>query len=173
MSQVRQAQERRRPVIGWEGRMGRREVLRKRRRLEKKGGERRERSRGRTIWREMLRFHAVSLQVVTNVLRGWMVLAFVCLGGQFYLTNWVKDYCVMCSFMWWFECRKVCGDRRLWATEELGCVSAKISSRHHSARHSEVKENYTLFLFFYILQQQKAEMFCVSLTLWACSYPSV
>jgi len=25
-----------------------------------------------------------------------MVLGFVRLGGQLYLTNWVKDYCVVC-----------------------------------------------------------------------------
>jgi len=37
----------------------------------------RERSQGRTIWRVMLRFHSVPLQIVTNVLKGWMVLGFV------------------------------------------------------------------------------------------------
>jgi len=37
-----------------------------------------------------LRFHAAPLQVVTNVPKGWMVLGFVCLGGQLYLTNWAK-----------------------------------------------------------------------------------
>jgi len=58
-----------------------------------------ERSCGRTIWRVTLRFHAAPFQVVTNVLKGWMVLGFVCLGGQLYLTNWVTDYCVMYSFM--------------------------------------------------------------------------
>jgi len=39
MSQVRQVQDRRRPVIGGEGRMGGREVGRKRRRLGERGGE--------------------------------------------------------------------------------------------------------------------------------------
>jgi len=66
-----------------------------RKRKEEKGRERKrqerrqkgERSCGRTIWRVMLRFHAVPLQVVTNVLKGWMVLDFVCLGGQLYLIN--------------------------------------------------------------------------------------
>jgi len=41
-------------------------------RTERERQEGRERSRGRTIWRVTLRFHAVSLQVVTNVLKGWM-----------------------------------------------------------------------------------------------------
>jgi len=31
----------------------------------------------------------VYLQVVINVLKGWIVLAFVCSGGQLYLTNWI------------------------------------------------------------------------------------
>jgi len=47
----------------------------------------------------MLRFCSVYLQVVINVPKGWMVPGFVCLSGQLYLTNWVKDYCVVCSFM--------------------------------------------------------------------------
>jgi len=38
----------------------------------------------------MLRFCSVYLQVVINVLKGWMVLDFVCLSGQLYLTNWSK-----------------------------------------------------------------------------------
>jgi len=38
-------------------------------------------------WQVTLRFYPVPLQVVTNVLKGWMVLDFVCLGGQLYLTN--------------------------------------------------------------------------------------
>jgi len=59
----------------------------------------RERSHGRTRWQAMLRFCSVYLQVVINVLKGWIVPGFVCLGGQLYLTNWVKDYCVVCSFM--------------------------------------------------------------------------
>ncbi len=49
-----------------------------------------ERSRGRTRWQVMLRFCSVYLQVVINVLKGWMVLGFVCLSGQLYLINWVK-----------------------------------------------------------------------------------
>jgi len=50
-------------------------------------------------WRLTLRFCSAYLQVVINVLKGWMVLGFVCLGGQLYPINWVKDYCVVCSFM--------------------------------------------------------------------------
>jgi len=50
-------------------------------------------------WRLTLKFCSVYLQVVINVLKGWMVQGFVCLSGQLYLTNWVKDYCVVCSFM--------------------------------------------------------------------------
>jgi len=42
----------------------------------------RESSRGRRMWRLTLRFHAAPLQVVMNVFKGWMVLGFVCLGGQ-------------------------------------------------------------------------------------------
>jgi len=56
-----------------------------------------------------LRFHAAPLQVVINVLKGWMALGFVCLGGQFYLINWVKGYCVVCSFMCRFKCNGVWG----------------------------------------------------------------
>jgi len=41
----------------------------------------------------------VYLQVVINAPKGWMVPGFVCLSGRLYLTNWVKDYCVVCSFM--------------------------------------------------------------------------
>jgi len=50
-------------------------------------------------WQVMLRFCYVYLHFVINVPKGWMVLGFVCLSGQLYLTNWVKDYCVVCSFM--------------------------------------------------------------------------
>jgi len=69
----------------------------------------RERSCGRTIWRVTLRFHAAPLQVVTNVSKGWMVLGFAGVGGQLYLINWVKGYCVSCSSMCRFKCKKVCG----------------------------------------------------------------
>jgi len=48
---------------------------------------------------EKKRFCSVYLQVVINVPKGWMVLGFVCLSGQLYLINWVKDYCVVCSFI--------------------------------------------------------------------------
>lgn len=58
-------------------------------------------------WRLTFRFHSVYLQVVMNVLKGWMVLGFVCLGGQLYLTNWVKGYCIVCSFMCRFKCKGV------------------------------------------------------------------
>jgi len=38
-------------------------------------------------WQVMLRFCSVYLQVVINVLEGWILLDFVCLGGQLYLIN--------------------------------------------------------------------------------------
>jgi len=47
------------------------------------------RSRGRTRWQVMLRFCSVYLQVVINVLKGWIVPGIVCLSGQLYLTNWI------------------------------------------------------------------------------------
>jgi len=52
----------------------------------------RERSRGRRIWLVTLRFHIVPLGMF---LRDGCILGFVCLGGQLYLINWVKGYCVM------------------------------------------------------------------------------
>jgi len=66
---------------------------------EETGGRGGLRSRGRTRWQVMLRFCSVYLQVVINILKGWMVPGFVCLSEQLYLINWVKDYCVVCSFM--------------------------------------------------------------------------
>jgi len=54
----------------------------------KRQGEK-QRSFGRTRWQEMLRFCSVYLQVVTNVLKGWMVPGFVCLSGQLCLINWI------------------------------------------------------------------------------------
>ncbi len=65
-------------------------------RTERKRQERGEREKP---WQVMLRICSVYLQVVINVLKGWMVPGFVCLSGQLYLINWVKDYCVVCSFM--------------------------------------------------------------------------
>jgi len=53
-------------------------------------------------------------------LRDGCVLGFVCLGGQLYLINWVKGYCVVCSFMCRFKCNGV------WATMELGCVCVSL-----------------------------------------------
>jgi len=55
--------------------------------------------RGEKPWQVMLRFRSVYLQVVINVLKGWMAPGFVCLGGQLYLANWVKGYCIVCFFM--------------------------------------------------------------------------
>jgi len=63
------------------------------------GKEEREEGKGEKPWQVMLRFSSMYLMVVINVLKGWMVLGFVCLGGQLYFINWVKDYCVVCSFM--------------------------------------------------------------------------
>jgi len=57
----------------------------------------------------MLRFCSVYLQVVINVPKGSMVPG-VSLSGQLYLINWVKGYCVVCSFMCRFKCNGV------WAT---------------------------------------------------------
>jgi len=42
-------------------------------------------------------------------LRDGCVLGFVCLGGPLYLINWVKGYCVVCSFMCRFKCNGVWG----------------------------------------------------------------
>jgi len=63
------------------------------------GKEKRQEGEGEKPWQVTLRFHSVYLQVVINVLKGWMVLGFVCLGGQLYFANWAKGYCVVCSFM--------------------------------------------------------------------------
>jgi len=49
------------------------------------GMERRERSKereGEKPWQVTSRFCSVCLQVVINVLMGWMVLGFVCFDGQ-------------------------------------------------------------------------------------------
>jgi len=146
MSQVRQVQDRRRPVIGGEGRMGRREVWRKRRRLGERGGEE-EKERGEKPWLVMLRFFSVYLKIVINVLKGWIVPGFACLSGQLYLTNWIKDYCVVCSFMCGFEFRKV------W----LGCVYAKISIRYLGTPRrgpSRLKDTDTFIIYIFIQQQQ-------------------
>ena len=55
-----------------------------------------ERGRGRQV---MLRFCSVYLQIVINVPKGWMVLGFVCLGGQLYLINWIRGYRAVCSLV--------------------------------------------------------------------------
>jgi len=71
--------------------MGGIEVQRRRRRLERRretgGREKGEAVAG--LWRLKLRFRSVYLQVVINVLKGWMVPGFVCLRGQLYLINWI------------------------------------------------------------------------------------
>jgi len=85
--------------------MGGRKVL-ERRRLEE-AGETAERT-----WRLMLRFLPASLQVVINFLKDGCVLGFVCLGGQLYLTNWIRGYCVVCSFMCRYKLKRVCGSQR-------------------------------------------------------------
>ena len=74
-------------------------------------------------WKLTLRFLSVYLQVVINVLKGWMVLGFVCLGEQLYLINWVKGYCVMCSFMCRFSCVMECGAAGLGHHGVGMCVS--------------------------------------------------
>jgi len=70
--------------------------------FEGRGGGRdtrdRERSRGRTIWQVTLRFHTVPLQVAMDVFKGWMCMGLCILGGQLYLINWAKGYCIVCSF---------------------------------------------------------------------------
>jgi len=115
--------------------MGGREVWRRRRKLG-------ERSHDKTRWQVMLRFCSVYLQVVINVLKGWMVPGFVCLSGQLYLISWVKDYCVVCSLIWGFECRKVCG----WDVFPLRYLADILG--HYGARGSGVKDNFTLFYFY-------------------------
>jgi len=75
----------------------------------------------------MLRFCSVYLQVVINVLKGWMVLSFVCLGGQLYLINWAKSI-VLCVL----SCRDLsvmeCGAASLDHHRVGMCASGKISS---------------------------------------------
>jgi len=56
---------------------------------EEETGTEREKRGGEKPWQVMLRFCSVYLQVVINVLKEWMVLGFVCLGGQLYLINWI------------------------------------------------------------------------------------
>jgi len=61
------------------------------------------------------------------------------------------------SFMWRFECRKVCGGKRLLVAEEMGCVSAKISSIYLGASWygpSGIKDTEPFFIFIF-LQRQK------------------
>jgi len=86
---------------------------RKRRRLEQKGRGIGGTEREFTVeskWKLMLRSRSVYLQVVINVLKGWMCTGrCVCLGGQLYPINWVKGYCVVCSFMCRFNCNGVWG----------------------------------------------------------------
>jgi len=69
----------------------RREVWRKRRRLERRRDRRGEREREAEAgqWRLMY------LQVVINVLKGWMVPVFVCLSGQLYLGSKIIVFCVL------------------------------------------------------------------------------
>jgi len=74
------------------------EETRRERKRQDRDGE-----RGEKPWQVMLRFCSVYLQVVINVLKGWMVPGFVCFNGQLYLINWVKDYCVVCSLMCRFK----------------------------------------------------------------------
>jgi len=44
------------------------------------------------------------------------VQGFVCIGGQLYLINWIRGYCVVCSFMWIFKSKTV-----MWQPETLSC----------------------------------------------------
>ena len=43
-----------------------------------------------------LRLFSVYLHVVINVPKGWMEPGIVCLSGQLYLINKIKDYCAVC-----------------------------------------------------------------------------
>jgi len=99
MSQVRQAQDRRRPVIGREGRMGGRKVWRKRRR---------ERVVWETTWKQRLRFHTVPLWVVMNVLQGWMCTGLCMFRWAIISYQLDQGYCVVCSFLRRFKCERVC-----------------------------------------------------------------
>ncbi len=58
---------------------------------EETKGERKRRGteRGEKPWQVMLRLCSVYLQVVIDVLKGWIVPDFVCLSGQLYLSNWI------------------------------------------------------------------------------------
>jgi len=65
----RQVQDRARPVTEQEGRMGGRKVLERGRDWSKAGG-------GGENVRQMLRFLSAHLQVVMNILKGWMYTGF-------------------------------------------------------------------------------------------------
>jgi len=77
--------------------MGRGKVLERGRGLEQ-----RRRAAERT-WRRMLRFPSAHLQVVMSILKEWMCTGLCGLGGQLYLINRIRGYCVVCSFMWQFN----------------------------------------------------------------------
>jgi len=58
---------------------------------EETGTERKKRleGEGEKPWQRTSRFRSVYLQVVINVLKGWMVLGFVCLGRKLYYISWI------------------------------------------------------------------------------------
>jgi len=83
---------------------------------EERGGEdwskEREEAPERT-WRWILRFLSAYLQFVMNIFRDGCVQGFVCLSGQLYIINWIRDCCVVCPFMWYLiEFKRVCGGWR-------------------------------------------------------------
>lgn len=46
----------------------------------------------------------------------------VCLGGQLYLINWIRIYCVVCSFLWRIDGGRVCGSRDTGQPRSWECV---------------------------------------------------
>jgi len=96
------------------------------RRKDGTGTERRAEGRwrsccGERTWRLMLKFYTVPLQVVMNVLKGWMCTGLCMFRWAIISYLWIRGYCVVCSFMCRVKCKGVLG-QLVWAAMELGCV---------------------------------------------------
>jgi len=140
-------QDRTRPVIGRKGRMGGRKVRGKGRRLKQKGGRDRRRGGVETTWRLTLRFHTVPLQVVMNVLKGWMCTG-LCMSRWaivsyqldqrllgcvlFHVENWIwESVCdaeeLVCVFLTWWQPALGTGWAERWLPgSERGCQQCDV-----------------------------------------------
>jgi len=79
-------------------------------REEETGGREREREKR---WQENMAGDVKTpcctfYRLLQMFLRDGCVLGFLCLGGQLYLINWIRGYCVVCSFVQRFKCKRVC-----------------------------------------------------------------